>query len=288
MGEATGRERAIGAIGLMDWVQLGLVTVLAAAVQGAVGFAFTLLAVSFFLLILQSAEAIQVILVLNLVICGSLCRHLWNDVPLALWRLLLVGAVVGMPVGVVAFAYGSLTAIYVAVAVVILGFAVVLGWQGAPTVARGSADDSPRSTNSAHGTDNPTAGGAVPYRRPSVFAIGIVAGAMTAALGMPGPVLVLYLTAIGVDKATFRAVSLTLCTALYLAAILLQSATVGIPGRVWITAATLVPLAWAGAALGHAGARHINEILFRRFVLLLLADTGSYMLITTLTSSTGL
>ena len=73
MGEATGRERAIGAIGLMDWVQLGLVTVLAGAVQGAVGFAFTLLTVSFFLLILQSAEAIQVLLVLNLVICGSLC-----------------------------------------------------------------------------------------------------------------------------------------------------------------------------------------------------------------------
>ena len=78
----------------MDWVQLGLVTVLAAAVQGAVGFAFTLLAVSFFLLILQSAEAIQVILVLNLVICGLLCRQLWKDVPLGLWRLLLAGAVV--------------------------------------------------------------------------------------------------------------------------------------------------------------------------------------------------
>jgi len=111
---------------------------------------------------------------------------------------------------------------------------------------------------------------------------------MTAAVSMPGPVLVLYLTAIGVDKATFRAVSLTLFTALYLSAILLQSATVGIPGSVWIAAAALVPLAWAGAALGHAGARHINEILFRRFVLLLLAATGSYMLITTLTSSAGL
>ncbi len=258
-----GRERAIGAIGLMDWVQLGLVTVLAAAVQGAVGFAFTLLAVSFFLLILQSAEAIQVIVVLNLVICGSLGRHLWKDVHLALWRLLLAGAVVGVPVGVVAFAYGSLSAIYVAVAVVLLGFAVVLGWQGAPTVATGSA----------------------PYRPLSVLAIGIVAGAMTAALGMPGPVLVLYLTALGVDKETFRAVSLTLSAALYLAVILLQSATVGIPGSVWITAAALVPLAWAGAALGHAGARHINEILFRRFVLLLLAATGSYMLITTLTST---
>ncbi len=277
MGEATGREQAIGALGLMDWVQLGLVTLLAAAVQGAVGFAFTLLAVSFFLLILQSAEAVQVLLVLNLVICASLCRHLWKDVPLALWRLLLAGAVVGLPVGVAAFAYANLTAIYLAVAVVILGFALVLGWQGTPTVATGSEDGSSRAS------DTPPAGGSAPYRSRSVFAVGTVAGAMTAALGMPGPVLVLYLTAIGVDKATFRAVSLTLFTALYISAILLQSATLGIPGRVWVTAAALVPLAWAGAALGHAVARHIDEILFRRFVLLLLAATGLFMLITTLT-----
>ena len=277
MGEATGRERAIGALGLMDWAQLGLVTLLAAAVQGAVGFAFTLLAVSFFLLILQSAEAVQVLLVLNMVICGSLCLHLWKDVPLALWRLLMAGAVVGVPVGVAAFAYANLTAIYLAVAVVILVFTVALAWQKAPMVATGSGD------GSSDAADSLSAGGSAPYRSQSVFGVGTVAGVMTAALGMPGPVLVLYLTAIGIDKATFRAVSLTLFTALYVAALLLQSATVGIPGRVWITAAALVPLAWAGAALGHAWARHIDEILFRRFVLLLLAATGSYMLITTLT-----
>ncbi len=277
MGEATGRERAIGALGLMDWAQLGLVTLLAAAVQGAVGFAFTLLAVSFFLLILQSAEAVQVLLVLNLVICGSLCRHLWKHVPLALWRLLLAGAVVGVPVGVAAFRYANLTAMYLAVGVVILVFTVALAWQKTPTVATASEE------GSSDAADSPTAGGSAPYRSRSVFAVGTVAGAMTAALGMPGPVLVLYLTGIGVDKATFRAVSLTLFTALYVAAILLQSATVGIHGRVWVTAAALVPLAWAGGALGHAVARHIDEILFRRFVLLLLAATGSYMLITTLT-----
>ena len=279
MGEATGKERAIGVIGLMDWVQLGLVTLLAATVQGALGFAFTLLAVPFFLLILQSAEAVQVMLVLNLVICASLCRHLWRDVPGALWRLLLAGAVVGVPVGVAAFAYASLTSLYVAVAVVILVFTAALALQRTPALATGLEG----SHGFADATGVRPAGASAPYRSPSVFAVGIVAGTMTATLGMPGPVLVLYLTAIGVDKATFRAVSLTLFTALYVAAILLQSATVGIPGRVWISAAALLPLAWAGAALGHAWARHIDEILFRRFVLLLLAATGSYMLITTLT-----
>ena len=272
MGPATGRERVIGAIALTDWALLGLVTFLAAAVQGAVGFAFTLLAVSFFLLILRSTEAVQVTLVLNLVICGSLCRHLWKDVPFGLWRLLLAGAVVGVPVGVAAFAYASLAAIYIGVAVAVLLFTAFLARQRAPATDAAWGGDQGISPDHA----------SPPYRPQSVLAVGILAGAMTAALSMPGPVLVLYLTAIGVDKTTFRAVSLTLFTVLYIGAILLQSVTVGIPGSVWVTSATLLPFAWAGAALGHVGARHIDEAMFRRFVLLLLAATGSYMLITTL------
>lgn len=248
----------------MDWVQLGLVTLLAATVQGAIGFAFTLLAVTFFLLILQSAEAVQITLVLNLVICGSLCRNLWKDVPFALWRLLLVGALLGIPLGSLAFAYASLPAISLAVAVVVLIFTAVLARSKAPL-------------SEAHQSDSPA-----PYRPLSVVVVGVFAGSMTAALSMPGPVLVLYLTAIGVDKATFRAVSLTLFTALYVGAILLQSVTIGISPNVWVIAAVLLPLAWIGAALGHRVARHIDEVLFRRVVLLLLAATGSYMLITTL------
>ena len=248
----------------MDWAQLGLVTLVAAAVQGAMGFAFTLLTVAFFLLILQSAEAVQVTLVLNLVICASLCRSLWKDVPPALWRLLFAGAVLGIPLGALAFAYASLSAIYLAVAVVVLVFTAVLAWS---TSVVTKAD-----------SERP----ATAYRSSSVVAVGVLAGAMTAALSMPGPVLVLYLTAVGVDKATFRAVSLTLFTALYIGAILLQSVTIGISGRVWITAAGLLPLAWIGAALGHRMARKIDEVVFRRVVLVLLAATGSYMLITTL------
>ena len=248
----------------MNWVVLGVATLMAAVVQGAIGFAFSLLTVAFFLLILQSADAIQVTLILNLVICGSLCRHLWKGVPFRLWRLLLVGALVGIPVGAFSFAYASLPAIYVSVAVVILVFTVVLGLQRTPDIA-------------AESHDVPQ-----PYRPPSVVGIGFAAGIMTAALSMPGPVLVLFLTAVGVDKATFRAVSLTLFTVLYGGAILAQSLTLGIERHVWFVALALLPLAWIGAALGHRLARLINEVMFRRIVLLLLTATGSYMLINTL------
>jgi uncharacterized membrane protein YfcA len=105
---------------------------------------------------------------------------------------------------------------------------------------------------------------------------------MTSALSMPGPVLVLYMAGIGLSKTAFRALSLSLSVFLYSAALVLQAATVGVPPRVWITVATLVPLAWVGGLAGHALAGRIGETTFLRLVLLLLLATGLYTLITTL------
>ncbi len=234
---------------------------LASAVQGAIGFAFTLLSVSFFLLILQSSEAVQVLLVLNLAISLALVRHLWQDVPFELWRILAAGSVIGLPLGLAAFAYASLSALKLAVAAVVLVSTGALALQRSP--------NEPKATNTRP-------------RSASVILVGVASGAMTTALGMPGPVIVLYLTGIGIEKVAFRAVSLTLFAALYASALLLQATTVGVPRQVWITAASLVPLAAAGAWAGHVGARFVSERLFRRLVLLLLGATGASLLLTTL------
>ena len=56
-------------------------TLLAAVVTKHGGLGFTLLAVSFFLPILQSATAIQLLIVLNLVISLWVGRNLWRNVP---------------------------------------------------------------------------------------------------------------------------------------------------------------------------------------------------------------
>ena len=78
-------------------VQLAGITLIAAAVQGAVGFGFTLLAVSFFLLILQSGEAVQLLLVVNLTISVALVGRLWQGVDRALWGRLVLGSFLGFP-----------------------------------------------------------------------------------------------------------------------------------------------------------------------------------------------
>ena len=269
------------------WLQLGLVTVLAATVQGAIGFAFTLLALPLFLLVLESTEAIQILLVLNLVVPLCLVRHLWRDAPTDLARLLIMGAVLGLPLGMVMFAYASLDTVKVVVGALVLAFAGVLALRPSSLAAEPSTSTTEPPTGSAvpsEDASNPrSANSQTPrYRKPSVLLVGVAAGAMTSALSMPGPVLVLYMAGIGLSKTAFRALSLSLSVFLYSAALVLQAATVGVPPRVWITVATLVPLAWVGGLAGHALAGRIGETTFLRLVLLLLLATGLYTLITTL------
>ena len=269
------------------WLQLGLVTVLAATVQGAIGFAFTLLALPLFLLVLESTEAIQILLVLNLVVPLCLVRHLWGDAPTDPARLLIMGAVLGLPLGMVMFAYASLDTVKVVVGALVLAFAGVLALRPSFLAAEPSTSTPEPPTGSAvpsEDASNPrSANSQTPrYRKPSVLLVGVAAGAMTSALSMPGPVLVLYMTGIGLSKTAFRALSLSLSVFLYSAALVLQAATVGVPPRVWITVVTLLPLAWVGGLAGHALAGRIGETTFLRLVLLLLLATGLYTLITTL------
>ncbi len=237
-------------------------TLLAAVVQSTLGFGFTLLAVSFFLLILQSATAIQLLIVLNLAVSLWVVRNVWRKVPRDLWLKLVAGATVGFPAGLALFNYASVDQLKVVVAAAILVFVPLLAFRH-------------RSV--------PQQGASLPiHRSSSSVGVGILAGAMTTSLGMPGPVLVTYLTAHGAGKDALRAISLTFFAATYAAALLLQVLTFGVEGEVWMMAVVLVPVAAIGAQLGHWLSQRVTESTFRRAVLLLLGATGVYTLLTTL------
>jgi len=107
---------------------------------------------------------------------------------------------------------------------------------------------------------------------------------MTTALGMPGPVLMLYLTSVGSKKDVIRAMSLTFFAVAYGASIVLQATTVGVSRWVWAIAAVLVPIAAIGAVLGHLLAKRVSERMFRAVVLTLIVATGTYVLFDALRS----
>lgn len=222
------------------------------------GFGFTLLAVSFFLLIIQSGDAVQLLIVLNLAISLLLIGKLWRTVDRALWIRLVAGAFLGFPLGLIAFQNADVDQLKLMVAATVLAYVI---WSVLrKRVTRRASDATPR------------------FRTPSAVGAGALAGAMTTALGMPGPAIVLYLTAVDVGKDATRSITLTFFAVSYGVSLMLQAATVGVSGGVWVTAAMLVPVAGVGALLGHVLARHISEVLFRRTVLVLMAATVSLVL----------
>ena len=252
----------IGIPDTLSLVQLAGVTLVAAVVQGAVGFGFTLLAVSFFLLIMQSGDAVQLLIVVNLTISVALIGRLWRNVDRGLWIRLVIGAFLGFPLGLMAFQNAQVDQLKILAAVTILTFVAVAVFLKPD--AEGGSERVPR------------------FRTPSAIGVGTLAGCMTTALGMPGPAVVLYLTAVGAGKDATRAILLTFFAVSYGGSLILQTMAVGVRGGVWITAGLLVPFAAVGALLGHMLAGHVSEGAFRRVVLVLIAATGAYVLLDTL------
>ena len=243
-------------------VQLAGVTLVAALTQGVVGFGFTLFAVSFFLLIIQSGDAVHLMIIINFAISLALLPKVRRDVDWPLWRRLAVGALVGLPLGVVAFNSADVDQLKILAGVTILTFvAITVSWR---------PDARTRPSTAAN------------FRSGSALGVGAVAGGMTTALGMPGPAIVLYLTAVGMRKNAVRSTTLTFFAVSYGTALLLQAATIGVGTGVWIAAAILVPVAAVGALLGHVLSPRLSEAAFRKVVLIFVAATGCYVLFDTL------
>lgn len=246
---------------LLDWSLLALVTLIAAAAQGATGFGFAILVISFYLAILNSVAAVQLTIAVTLVISVVLAPRLWRDASRGLLGRLVVGTALGFPIGLLGYHYLSLDGVKIAVAVLIIAFAVYLLLSGLLSGSRAAAADGSVRT---HGLAD--------------VGVGVLSGAMATALAMPGPAVILYLAAVGFGKDTSRATVLTLFAFSYAGALVLQATLVGIERPIWLAAAGLAPVAMVGALLGHLVARFLSEQVFRRAVLSILIVAGAYTL----------
>lgn len=248
---------------LTSFAALAGVTLFAATVQAATGFGFALLAVPFFLLVMGSLDAIQVTVVVSIIISLVLVRGLLKDAPRKLLLHLVIGSVLGFPVGLLAFLAADLGSVQLAIGSLITVFSAFLILQEWRTSRDDSLEKSPLMESY-----RPSAAIEIP--------VGIISGIMAVALAMPGPVVVMYLAARRAGKAISRPATLLLFLFSYSAVSLVHTLWGGMTVQSWVLAGKLIPFIIAGAIAGNLMSRRISENNFRKVVLVILCASGLY------------
>lgn len=242
----------------MDWSLLLLVTFIAATVQSATGFGFGLIAVSAFLIVLNSVAAIQLVIIITLIMSVSHWFKLKGMAPKSLLNWLSIGCCLGFPLGILAYQQLDLDTIKATIAVLIILISLQNGWQLFNRDKQSEPSDQ--------------------HHRGAVMGVGMASGLMASSMAMPGPAVMLYLSRTALSKNEIRATILTFFLFSYGGALVLQATLIGIENQTWLTAAVLTPAALVGVMAGHLLSKKINQQLFKALVLLILLLTGLFML----------
>ncbi len=246
----------------MDWVILNLAVFGAAAVQAATGIGFGALAGPILLLTLGSAAAVQITIVLSLLIALVLAPSLRREADGLVLRHLLVGSVLGLPIGIVIYLNADVALLELLAGVAVLGMAISVLAAGRPR-----ADQDPARGPS----ERPARGG--------TLAVGVLSGLMSTSLAMPGPPVAAWMAGRNFSKTAIRSTVLTLFVPSYAAAAILQACVATTTLETLSIMAKLTPATLVGLLCGRALTSRISDLAFRRIVLFLLWATALGLLI---------
>ena len=217
----------------------------AAIVRGFSGFGFSLLAISGLSLLYPPREVLPPMLMMELAASINLLPTIWKDVH---WRSiipLLIGALIGTPIGIYALSHYQPAPMQLALALFVL-ISVILMWIG-------------YSLKSMPGTV-------------ATLAAGTASGLANGAFGIGGPPVILFYFASPAGAAAGRA-SLT---AYFLALDIIwmtnpTALTTLVNWSSVLRAVLYLPFLLAGIWIGHRAFKGVDEAKFRRAVLILLA-----------------
>lgn len=163
----------------MDIILIGTVAVFCGGfLQGCLGFGFGMIAVPSLLMVLTASEVVPMCIGISLVLCIPLAWHARHQFRASLVIPLLVGAIVGLPVGMKTLARfdGPYLKIFAGLLLVGMSVAMFKGW--------------------SRPIKNQTL---------ALFPIGFLSGMMQTTFSMSGPPIILFLTNQSMDKERFRA-----------------------------------------------------------------------------------
>ena len=262
-----GMSLGASALGGMLGMASGIFVVLAATTFGSAllyaisGFGFAVLAAPLFLLFLDPAQAIQLVIITSTALSIVVLRGLLPAIaPWLLFRLAL-GGLVGLPLGLVAFRYADPILVRAAAGAMILGFAILMAVSRLRSGQLGQGKHWMAFAMSP-GLD---------------FAAGTVSGIASALVGQPGPPVLIYLLA-GAEVRTVRATLLAFFALTYGVTLASHAATIGIPAPTWLAAGILLPFAFLGGLAGRPIGDRLGAEAFAMLAIALLAVAGAYTL----------
>lgn len=233
---------------------IGLIVAFAAFAQTVAGFGFALLAVPPLGLVIDPKDAVAVSAVLLmansvLMVHGERAHIHWGAV-----RTLLVGAVPGLPLGLVVLAVIPVAGMRLALAVVVL-LVVALLVSGFELSHQGRGVE---------------------------LGAGFLTGLLTTSLNTNGPPTVAALQARRLEPEVFRPTTATVLGATSLAGVVLFALAGRYHADVVTAAGVGLPSMMVGWLAGTRARRHIPALMFRRLVLALLVGAALAILATTL------
>ncbi|MEZ5178344.1 MAG: sulfite exporter TauE/SafE family protein [Acidimicrobiales bacterium] len=218
----------------------------ATVVQQVSGFGFALLAVPLMSLVVGPRDAVAIAMAAGFFSSGLMAVGLRDRLDRPVLRRLLLGAAVGLPIGVVGLRELDEDLLRLALAVVVLAMVLVLA-----------------------------SGFALRASNPRLEAgAGLVSGLLNGSLGTGGPPVIVVLHAAETEQHAFRATTSSFFAACDVVAIPLIAWSGAARPSAWVLALAAVPAVAVGDAVGRRLAHRLDQAQFRRLALVLLAATA--------------
>jgi len=226
---------------------------LAALLQTATGFGFSLIATPLLLLVYEPQTAIQLNIILGLSVSLVMLPRLAREADPVLLRRMVIGTLAGAPLGLAIYLHGDVALLKGIVATLALGLALLLALKY--HFARSAGRD---------------------------YGIGAASGLLSTSIGVPGPPLMLYFSGGQFSKQAARGTTLAFFLFAYAGSLAFQVAGSGFAEGVGSAAVVCLPMTLFGVVIGQVIFGFINQRLFVRLIWVLLVATGLYLLRTLL------
>ncbi len=233
-----------------------LVVCAGTSLQVATGVGLGLLAGPILLLNLASETAIFVAIILNLLVSVALLPQERGNIVGAPLRLLLVGTLVGIPVGWLFLNWIDVSLLKLFSGAVVLVASVQLLMLGRPVAASDGGAISPAST----------------------LAGGGLSGFMSGCLAIPGPIAMWTLLRHNLSASATRATLRAAYIFSYGTALIVHAGLGGIPTAGWRIVLILLPALIAGVGLGIVAKHRVGEVALHRALRFLLLAMGTSLL----------